>query len=246
MFRLEHSQSKVRIGNAGLSITIRLISVCILAFAGTVTARCFLISSWSLTFCVALALIAVGIGGYAVSSFAAFIVEGNFNQFMRDKRIFKQIDQMNNHTILCGAGKVGRKAALELFKTRIPFVVIDQNPEVIETLLRDIEVPFIEGDATQNQVLELAGIGRAKGLVTALNDDKSNAFVVLSARETAAPVLDALLSGAQGHLVKGSSSREEIVTALHAVRRGASILSPVLAGLILDEVSFRHQTVTES
>ena len=71
-------------------------------------------------------------------------------------------------------------------------------------------------------------------------------IVVLSARETAAPVLDALLSGAQGHLVKGSSSREEIVTALHAVRRGASILSPVLAGLILDEVSFRHQTVTES
>ena len=136
-------------------------------------------------FTIALALIAVGIGGYAVSSFAAFIVEGNFNRFMEGKRIFKQIDRMSNHIILCGAGKVGRKTALELFKTQIPFVAIDQNPEVIEALLRDIEVPYIEGDATQNQVLELAGIGRARGLVTALNDDKSNAFVVLSARELA-------------------------------------------------------------
>ena len=71
-------------------------------------------------------------------------------------------------------------------------------------------------------------------------------IVVLSAKETAAPVLDALLNGAQGHLVKGASSREEIVAALHAVRRGASILSPVLAGVILDEVSFRHQTIAES
>jgi voltage-gated potassium channel len=136
-------------------------------------------------FTIALALIAVGIGGYAVSSLAAFIVEGNFNQFMRGKRVFKQIDRMNHHLILCGAGKVGRKTALEFFKTRIPFVVIDQNPEVIEALLRDVDVPYIEGDATQNQVLELAGIGRARGLVTALNDDKSNAFVVLSAREMA-------------------------------------------------------------
>ena len=136
-------------------------------------------------FTIALALIAVGIGGYAVSSFAAFIVEGNFNQFMQGKRIFKQIDRMNHHIILCGAGKVGRKTALEFFKARIPFVVIDQNPDVIEALLRDIEVPYIEGDATQNQVLELAGIGRARGLVAALNDDKSNAFVVLSAREMA-------------------------------------------------------------
>jgi voltage-gated potassium channel len=136
-------------------------------------------------FTIALALIAVGIGGYAVSSFAAFIVEGNFNQFMQGKRIFKQIDRMNNHLILCGAGKVGRKTALELFKTGIPLVVIDQKVEVIEALRRDIDVPYIEGDATQNQVLELAGIGRARGVVAALNDDKSNAFVVLSARELA-------------------------------------------------------------
>jgi DNA-binding NarL/FixJ family response regulator len=71
-------------------------------------------------------------------------------------------------------------------------------------------------------------------------------LVVLSAKEAAVPVLDALLNGAQGHLVKGASTREEIISALHAVRRGASILSPVLAGVILDEVSLRHQAVAES
>jgi voltage-gated potassium channel len=64
-------------------------------------------------------------------------------------------------------------------------VVIDKDSDVIEQLLREIEVPYVEGDATQDQVLELAGISRARGLVTALDDDKSNAFVVLSARELA-------------------------------------------------------------
>lgn len=80
--------------------------------------------------------------------------------------------------------------------------------------------------------------------IGALHPDSK--IVVLSAKEAAAPVLDALLNGAQGHLVKGASTREEIVTALHAVRRGASILSPVLAGVILDQVSFRNQATTQS
>jgi voltage-gated potassium channel len=136
-------------------------------------------------FTIALSLVAVGIAGYAVSSVAAFIVEGNFNQLIHGRKVYKQIGKLKNHIILCGAGRVGKQIAIEFYKTRMPFVLIEKNPAVIEDLLREIEIPHLEGDATQDQVLELAGIGRARGLVAALNDDKENAFVVLSARELA-------------------------------------------------------------
>jgi voltage-gated potassium channel len=52
----------------------------------------------------------------------------------------------------------------------------------LEGLLREAEIPYVQGDATQDETLRLAGVERAKGLVAALNDDKSNVFIVLSAR----------------------------------------------------------------
>lgn len=136
-------------------------------------------------FTIVLSLFAIGIGGYAISSFAAFVVEGNFNQFLQGKRVYKQIDKLNHHVILCGAGRVGKQIAIEFHKTRIPFVIIEQSKEVLEALLREIEFPYIQGDATQDSTLELAGIERARGLITTLSDDKANAFVVLSSRELA-------------------------------------------------------------
>jgi len=47
----------------------------------------------------------------------------------------------------------------------------------------DGNVLFIEGDATEDDVLLEAGIKRAKALITALPNDASNVFVVLTARE---------------------------------------------------------------
>ncbi len=136
-------------------------------------------------FTIALSLVAVGIAGYAVSAVAAFIVEGNFNRLLQAKRIDKEIDELTDHIILCGVGRVGKQVALEFYKTHVPFVVIEKEPATLEELLRQIRIPYVEGDATQDEVLEGAGIGRARGLVTALSDDKDNVFVVLSARESA-------------------------------------------------------------
>jgi DNA-binding NarL/FixJ family response regulator len=66
-------------------------------------------------------------------------------------------------------------------------------------------------------------------------------IVVLSGPGQEGPVLDALRSGAHGHLGKGDNNREEFVAALQAVGRGDSFLSPAMAGVILDEISYRQQ-----
>jgi len=66
-------------------------------------------------------------------------------------------------------------------------------------------------------------------------------IVVLSDPGQEGPVLDALRSGAHGHLGKGDNNREEFIAALEAVGRGDSVLSPAMAGVILDEISYQHQ-----
>jgi voltage-gated potassium channel len=133
-------------------------------------------------FTIFLSLIAVGVGGYAITSIASFVIEGNFHRFIQGKRVDKQIVRMKEHYILCGAGRMGRQIAVEFYKTKVPFVVIEQSPGVLEELLREVEIPYVQGDATQDDVLRLAGVERARGLVATLSDDKDNVFITLSAR----------------------------------------------------------------
>lgn len=136
-------------------------------------------------FTIALSLVAIGIAGYAASALAAFIIEGNLGQLFQTRKGGRHIDRLDNHIIICGAGRIGRQIAIELYKVQVPFVIVEQDDDVIEDLLQEIDTPFIHGDAMEDHTLELAGIGRARGLLTALKDDKDNAFVILSAREVA-------------------------------------------------------------
>ncbi|MCB0162599.1 MAG: potassium channel protein [Anaerolineae bacterium] len=97
------------------------------------------------------------------------------------------IKDLKGHYILCGAGRTGFHIAEELYHRRIPLVVVEHHPDVIAALkarLPDTSegVYFIEGDATEDEALLQAGIKRAKGLFTAMGDDKDNLFVILSAR----------------------------------------------------------------
>jgi voltage-gated potassium channel len=133
-------------------------------------------------FTIFLSLFAIGIGGYAVTSIASFVIEGNFHRFIQGKRVDKQITRLRDHYILCGAGRMGKQVAIEFYKSGIPFLVIEQSPIVLEGLLHEAEIPYVQGDATQDETLRLAGIERARGLVAALSDDKSNVFTILSAR----------------------------------------------------------------
>lgn len=95
-----------------------------------------------------------------------------------------RIASLNNHYILCGIGRTGISIAEEFLHSGLPFVIIEQSQAAIERLQQRLETDFlyIIGDATEDEALYLAGIERASGLVTALQDDKDNVFVVLTAR----------------------------------------------------------------
>lgn len=126
-----------------------------------------------------------GIGLYSVSVLTTFLVEGEFFNLRRRRKMQKRIGKLSNHLIVCGAGRTGAHIVSELSTARWDFVVIDTDEEVSQRCM-DIcgkEVFYIVGDATDDQVLLEAGIERAYGVVAGLPDDKDNLYVVVTARE---------------------------------------------------------------
>lgn len=99
----------------------------------------------------------------------------------RRRKMQKSIDALKGHYILAGIGRVGREAASELKSSGVPFVIIDPTPAV-EGFARELDCPFIQGDATEDGTLISAGITRAKGLIVTTSSDATNLYVILSAR----------------------------------------------------------------
>lgn len=91
------------------------------------------------------------------------------------------IEQLKDHFIICGYGRVGRGAAEELRHAGSPFVVVDSNPERVERAMTAGMLAVI-ADATRDDTLRQVGISRARGLVAALATDADNLFVLLSAK----------------------------------------------------------------
>ncbi len=132
-------------------------------------------------FTIFLILSGLGIIGYGLSIFAAFIVEGQLGRLIRRRKMEQRLRGLSGHYIICGAGETGRCIAEEFAKTRQPFVVIEKRRDSIEKIgFKDL--CYILGDATRDAVLQQAGIERACGLVSTLDSDRDNLFVVLTAR----------------------------------------------------------------
>ncbi len=135
---------------------------------------------------VTITLIILGSGTllYFISSLTALIVEGDLQGILRRRSMQRAITTISDHVIVCGVGTTGRHIATELRAVGIPFVVVDSKGDLLEELAEefDDELLYIVGDATDDHVLELAGVERARGVISALNDDKANLFVTISAR----------------------------------------------------------------
>jgi len=123
-----------------------------------------------------------GTFAYAVSAITSYIVGGEYKSYFQEYKALKTAKKMENHTIVCGYGRVGKQAAHDLrFYNRL-FVVIERSPEITEDRQNEA-VSFVKGDSTEDQVLLKASIQEASALITALPKDADNLFVVLSARE---------------------------------------------------------------
>jgi voltage-gated potassium channel len=139
-------------------------------------------------FNMAIVLFGVAITVYVFSVVVAFLVEIEAtNPFWR-RRMQKRIAELRGHCIVCGLGDTGRCAAEELQKTQTSFVIVDvseDNIKRVKELYPDFfrEILYVVGDATEEDTLERAGIAHAKGLITALPQDKDNLVITVVARQ---------------------------------------------------------------
>ena len=97
------------------------------------------------------------------------------------RRMTRQVEELREHFVVCGYGRVGSTVARELVHDGERFVVIDVNPDSLKRA-RDDGCLVVEGDATDDATLRAGGIVRAKGLVATIDSDAQNVYVILSAR----------------------------------------------------------------
>lgn len=118
---------------------------------------------------------------YGLSILTAFIVEGELTDILRRRKMLKKISALEGHFIVCGMSATGRYVIDELAKTGRTFLVIDRDPDKIKGL-NAAGILTIEGDATNDAVLQAANVTRAGGLLTTLHADADNLFAVVTAR----------------------------------------------------------------
>lgn len=125
-----------------------------------------------------------GTFAYVLTAISAYVIDGEFQQYFKEKKVKGEVNKMENHVIVCGYGRNGAQAVSVLKSHNQPFILIESDNEVIEELKSiDPNLLFVHGDATQDDVLEKARIDQAKALIATLPSDSNNLFVVLTARE---------------------------------------------------------------
>lgn len=128
--------------------------------------------------------IIVGIVAFAYHAavIAQWVVSDELRSFLEERRMARQINDLDNHFIVCGLGRVGRSICDYLATRNQPFVIIDNNLELLRAVCLAEDWTYVVGDATDDQVLEQARIQHAKSLASVLPTDADNVYVVLSAR----------------------------------------------------------------
>lgn len=132
-------------------------------------------------FTIFLIVTSFGTYAYAISIITTYFVEGNIGRLIKGNRFKKTPKKMKNHIIICGYGRNGQQAAKELEIYNEQFVVVDRNNDQFIDRLEP-EFRFIEGDATQDEMLIQADIKNAKSIITTLPNDADNLYVVITAR----------------------------------------------------------------
>lgn len=126
------------------------------------------------------------LGGVATLYYTAFVlmalvVDGGLHRGFAQRRFNRMLDQLTNHFIICGYGRIGSTIAEEFRRQGVPYVVIDRDPEKVHGIIAGGGLA-VEADASREEVLKRVGLDRARGFIAAVSTDAENVYAVLTAR----------------------------------------------------------------
>lgn len=182
-------------------------------------------------------LILLGVGNFAflVGSFTQVLVEGRLQAIWGRHRVQKTIDKLENHVIICGYGRIGSIVTREITtRSKIPAVVVDKEAEHVREL-EERGLLFIVGDATSDEILERAGIKRAKALIAALSMEAANVYVALAARQHNPNIYIVARADSEQHISRlqlAGANRVMMPHTLGGIRMAQSVLRPTVTSFL--------------
>lgn len=132
-------------------------------------------------FSIALLVSGVAIFLYLAGAVVELITRGVVQDVFGERRRKRAIDELRDHTIICGFGRVGRRVAAEFNLTGKQFVVLDTNQDSVAAAI-ELGALVVHGDGTEDAALEAAGLSAARALVASADSDENNLYITLSAR----------------------------------------------------------------
>ena len=181
-------------------------------------------------------LIFTGVGYflYLCGIFISSVVDGEIKNMLGRQRLDNKIKKMKDHYIICGYGRIGRVLCKFVAEDTHNIVVVEQKEKLKDILEKD-KMYYIIGDAGNEEVLELAGIKRARALVAALATDTENVFVVLTARQLNPDIY--IMARAASNMVKNKlyvagANQVESPYDVGGVSMGLKLLRPTVSNFL--------------
>lgn len=173
--------------------------------------------------------------GYTIGLLVQAMVEGQIRRALGIRRMTREIDQLTDHEIICGFGRIGQTLAEDLRRRDERFVVIDRDPDVVRDAC-DAGYLVVAGDATEDETLRDAGVERAKTIIVALPSDADNVYLTLTARNLA-PKLRIIARGDQPgaeRKLRQAGADQVVLPAVIGARRMATMVTRPYAAELLE------------
>jgi voltage-gated potassium channel len=182
---------------------------------------------------------------YLIKWFVEYIIEGELKGGFTRRRMDRRINSLIDHYIITGMGRVGWHVAHELATEGAPFVVIDEDPRVIERA-KEQGWLYLEGSAAKDSVLEAAGVRRAKTLVIATGSDADNVFIALGARALAPEIFIVARANsiqAQDKLKKAGANRVAMPQRIGGYHMATMAMRPAVVDFLDVIVDNKHREI---
>ncbi len=189
-------------------------------------------------FTIGLIIGGVSIAAYALGSAAQFVVSGEWQTYLHERRRRYMLEQLNGHIIVCGYGRVGKSVVHQLCAEKLQFVVIENEAERV-VHLRELGHLALLGNAANEELLKAAGINQARGLVACAGSDAENVYIVLTARGLRPDlniVARANYEESEAKLVRAGASRVMLPSNIAGRRMVTMLVRPEVADY-LDVIS---------
>jgi voltage-gated potassium channel len=148
-------------------------------------------------FTIFLVLLGFGLVAAAGACVGNLLLEGNWIQLYKWRKVRKMLQGLRDHYIVCGHGQMGQLVVEELTRHEFSVVVLD-NSESALLRCKELGIPHLHCDAMEEENLEAAGVERAKGLISVVDRDADNVFIVLTARSLNPDLFICARAGSKG------------------------------------------------